>query len=245
MRTFGGTCGGPTSGGVVAPGSVFPAPAARGAPPEPGAVGYPDGMTDPLTRDLGPALHRVARDGVAHEPGVIPEALRRDVLAELDAERYAALPAVEGPHRVRQQGEHLVLVGDEITARPAVHALHRAVVAATAPHVPEWQPDEVTVQRYAPGSSGISTHLDGRRHRYLVAILTLEGSATLRHCTDREGTTAQSWDADAGSLVLLRGPGLAGISDGRPLHAVDGPRERRRTSLTLRARGPRDVTSRG
>ena len=169
-------------------------------------------MTDSLARDLGPALHRVVREGVAHEPGVIPEALRRDVLAELDAEQYVALPSVEGPHRVRQQGEHLVLLGDEITARPAVHALHRAVVAATAPHVPEWHPDEVTVQRYAPGSSGISTHLDGRRHRYLVAILTLEGSATLRHCTDREGTTAQAWEADAGSLVLLRGPGLAGIS---------------------------------
>jgi hypothetical protein len=207
--------------------------------------GYPGGMTDSLTRDLGPALHRVARGGVAHEPGVIPEALRRDVLAELDAERYVALPAVEGPHRVRQQGEHLVLTGDEITARPAVHVLHRAVVAATARHVPEWQPDEVTVQRYAPGSSGISTHLDGRRHRYLVAILTLEGSATLRHCTDREGTTAQAWDADAGSLVLLRGPGLAGVEDGRPLHAVDGPRDGRRTSFTLRATTSRDVTSRG
>jgi hypothetical protein len=197
-------------------------------------------MTDSpsLARDLGPALHRTARDGVAHERGVVPEDLLRAVLAELDAEQYVTLPPVEGPHRVRQQGEHLVLTGDEITTRPAVHSLHRAVVAAIAPHVPAWEPDEVTVQRYAPGSTGISAHLDGRRHRHLVAILTLEGTATLRHCTDRDGTTAQAWDADAGSLVLLRGPGLGGIEDGRPLHAVDGPRERRRTSFTLRATGP-------
>ena len=245
MCTFGGTCGGPDVGGRRGTGLRVPGSGGEGGAAGAGRAGYPGGMTDSLTRGLGPALHRVARDGVAHEPGVIPEALRRDVLAELDAERYVALPAVEGPHQVRQQGEHLVLAGDEITARPAVHALHRAVLAATAPHVPEWQPDEVTVQRYAPGSSGISTHLDGRRHRYLVAILTLEGSATLRHCTDRDGTTAQAFDADAGSLVLLRGPGLGGIEDGRPLHAVDGPREQRRTSLTLRATAPRDVTSRG
>jgi alkylated DNA repair dioxygenase AlkB len=109
-------------------------------------------------------------------------------------------------------------------ARPATHpALTRY------PH-----PEEVTVQRYAPDSAGISTHRDGRRHAYLVAILTLEGSALLRQCSDRAGTTVDAWDAGAGSLVLLRGPGLGGIEDDRPLHAVDGPGGHRRTSLTLR-----------
>ncbi len=123
--------------------------------------------------------------------------------------------------------------------------LRRALVAAVHEHAPAvrgleaWAPDEVTVQRYEPGSLGISTHLDGRRHRYLVAILTLEGSARLHQCSDRQGTTLTTWEAAAGSLVLLRGPGLDGTEDGRPLHAVDGPREHRRTSLTLRARAPR------
>ncbi len=45
---------------------------------------------------------------------------------------------------------------------------------------------------------GISVHRDGRRHHGLVAILTLEGSARLRQCSDREGTTVRSWDAAAG-----------------------------------------------
>lgn len=196
-----------------------------------------------LARDLGPVLCRTVRDGAGYERGVLPEALRRAVLDELAAETFAELPPVEGPYGVRQEGEHRVLVGEDITSRPAIHALRHAVVAAVRAHACEiaglgsWRPDEVAVQRYAPGSSGISTHRDGRRHRYLVAILTLEGSARLRLCSDREGTTARAWDADAGSLVLLRGPGLAGTDDGRPLHAVDGPREHPRTSFTLRTTG--------
>ncbi len=197
-----------------------------------------------LARDLGPVLHRTVRDGAAYEPAVVPEALCRAVLDELAAETLVALPPVEGPFGVRQEGEHLVLTGSEIDRRPAANTLRDAVVAAVHAHTSEidglgdWQPDEVTVQRYAPGGSGISVHRDGKRHRHLVAILTLEGSARLRLCSDREGTTIQAWDADAGSLVLLRGPGLAGTEDDRPLHAVDGPRGGPRTSFTLRVAGP-------
>jgi hypothetical protein len=205
----------------------------------------PDTVPDPaaLVRDLGPVLHRTVRDGAAHEPGVLPDDLRRAVLDELATETFVGLPPVEGPYGVRQEGEYRIFDGDDLRARPAVHALHEAVVAAVHEHAAEiaglgrWHPDEVTVQRYAPGSAGISTHRDGRRHHHLVAVLTLEGSARLRQCSDREGTTVRAWDAGPGSIVLLRGPGLAGLDDGRPLHAVDGPREHPRTSFTLRARG--------
>ena len=210
-----------------------------------------EGDTEPVTddraavlsRDLGPVLRRTVRDGAAHEAAVVPETLRRAVLDELRVETFVDLPPVEGPYGVRQEGEHRVLVGEDVAARPAVRALHRAVVDAVRAHAAEidglgrWDPDEVAVQRYAPGSAGISPHRDGRRHRYLVAILTLEGTARLRRCSDRQGTTVRSWDADAGSLVLLRGPGLGGIEDDRPLHAVDGPHRGPRTSFTLRMTG--------
>ena len=202
---------------------------------------------DRLDRDLGPVLRRTVRDGAAYEPGVVPPARCRAVLDELATETLVALPPVEGPFGVRQEGEHLVLAGEEIGRRPAVRALHEAVLAAVHAQAGEiagladWHPDEVAVQRYLPGSAGISVHRDGRRHRYLVAILTLEGSARLRQCSDREGATARAWHADAGSLVLLRGPGLAGVEDDRPLHAVDGPRDHARTSFTLRMVGSATV----
>lgn len=212
-------------------------------------VPAPDGATIGLARDLGPVLHRTVRDGAAYEPGVVPEALCRAVLDELAAETFVPLPPVEGPFGVRQEGEHLVLAVESSGSGPAVQSLHAAVVAAAHAYayayaeeidgLAEWHPDEITVQRYRPGSAGISVHRDGRRHRGLVAILTLEGSARIRQCSDREGTTMRSWEADTGSLVLLRGPGLAGVEDDRPLHAVDGPREHRRTSFTLREGRPR------
>src|SRR3954447_6357121 len=93
-------------------------------------------MTGAGIRDLGPVLERTARDGAAYEPGVLPEPLRRALLAEGDAEVYAALPAVEGPPRVRQEGEHRVLAGDDLTSRPAVHALREAVLPAVRRHAP-------------------------------------------------------------------------------------------------------------
>jgi hypothetical protein len=190
-------------------------------------------------------LERTTRDGAAFVPDLLDDAWCRALLEEVGTWEFAALPAVEGPHRVRQQADHRVFTGADIAALPTVDALRRALTTAVHKHAPAvsgldaWEPDEVTVQRYEPGSSGISTHLDGRSHPYLVAILTLEGSAPLRLCSDRQGTTLTTWDAVAGSLVLLRGPGLGGVDDGRPLHAVDGPCEHRRTSLTLRARSRR------
>jgi hypothetical protein len=184
-----------------------------------------------VTRALDALLARARRDGAAYEPDVLAEPWRTALLDEVGAGTYAELPPVEGPYGVRQEGEYRVLTGTDVP--PSVDAVRAAVVRALG--VAGWWPDEVTVQRYAPGSTGVSTHRDGRRHAHLVAILTLEGSAVLRQCADREGTPLREWDADAGSLVLLRGPGLDGVEDGRPLHAVDGPITGRRTSLTLRS----------
>jgi phosphoglucosamine mutase len=87
-----------------------------------------------LSRDLGPVLRRTVRDGAAHEAAVVPETLRRAVLDELRVETFVDLPPVEGPYGVRQEGEHRVLVGEDVAARPAVRALHRAVVDAVRAH---------------------------------------------------------------------------------------------------------------
>ena len=151
------------------------------------------------------------------------------------AERAAALA-----RRNEERDESNAAAVAVASQRSDLVAIAEEILRKHAPRIEglgDWRPDEVTVQRYASGSTGISSHRDGRRHAYLVAILTLEGSALLRQCSDRAGTTVGAWGAGAGSLVLLRGPGLGGIEDDRPLHAVDGPRGRRRTSLTLRATG--------
>jgi hypothetical protein len=100
--------------------------------------------------------------------------------------------------------------------------------------VSEWLPNEVDVQRYHALALGITPHLDLKRYRVLIAIVTVGHSAPFSLCKDREGTVSEQWQAEPGSLVLLRAPGLGGAEDGRPLHAVGGPPVGTRISITWR-----------
>lgn len=136
-----------------------------------------------------------------------------------------------GPRRVRQESD--VFVTADFGPHPQLRRLRdelEARVHAAAPDMSRWRPDEVSIQRYRPGAVGITPHLDHKRYRYLVASFTVEGEAAFTLCRNREGDAIATWRAGPGSLVLLRGPGLDGLDDGRPLHAVGGPRPTARGS---------------
>jgi hypothetical protein len=89
-----------------------------------------------------------------------------------------------------------------------------------------------------------STGRIGRRHlasgRPLVPAarrgLHRGGSARFEVRSSREGDLLERWEARAGSVTLMRAPGLAGVRDGRPYHAVHGPPRGTRCSLALRMR---------
>jgi alkylated DNA repair dioxygenase AlkB len=97
-----------------------------------------------------------------------------------------------------------------------------------------WSPNEAGVGVYRPGSIGVTAHMDGRWYRRLVAVFTLVGVARFEIRAAREGEPVETWDARAGGVVFLRGPGLAGARDGRPYHVVQGPKRGVRCSLALR-----------
>jgi hypothetical protein len=99
-----------------------------------------------------------------------------------------------------------------------------------------WAPNEAGAARYHPGSVGVTSHMDGRRYRRLVAVFTVAGSARFEVRGSREGGVLERWNAAAGSVTLMRGPGLGGVRDGRPYHAVHGPPRGTRWSLALRMR---------
>jgi hypothetical protein len=71
-------------------------------------------------------------------------------------------------------------------------------------------------------------------YHYLIAIITADSSAPFTICKNRAGDPLATWAASAGSLVLLRAPGLDGVDDGRPLHAVSGPEHGQRISVSYR-----------
>jgi hypothetical protein len=92
--------------------------------------------------------------------------------------------------------------------------------------------NELVLQRYPAGSSGISPHRDGTRFRCVIGILVLSGTGTFAVCRDRAGTDPLPVDARPGRLVLLRAPGFNGMEE-RPFHSVSDVTEER-VVMTLR-----------
>jgi hypothetical protein len=187
--------------------------------------------------DLRPALNTVRNHGAAYIDNTLTPAFLDDLRAQANATPLAPLPVHEG--RARQEGDIHVIHGaaDEYPtiqrlATDLITLVHRH--GAEIPGCADWQPNEVSIQRYQPGALGITPHLDLKRYHYLVAIITAEGAAPFTICKTRDGDPIDTWQAAAGSLVLLRAPGLDGLDDGRPLHTVSGPREGQRLSISFR-----------
>lgn len=206
---------------------------------------YPSGV-EPLAPglDLAAALERVAATGAAFVPRALAEPFRSRLQSALESVDLRPVPASVGP--VRQETEAASLPPGRV---PEADLLCRAFVRAVREAgrgirgLATWRPDDVTVQRYRAGALGITPHLDGRRFRRLVAVFTTAGSARFTLHETREGAPVETWEAGPGSLVLLRGPGLGGLRDGRPFHAVAGPRAGARYSLALRMAAPRRLES--
>jgi hypothetical protein len=189
------------------------------------------------TEDLRGALRAASETGAAFVADAVPADVLSAVAAELAPAPFAPLPEHSG--RARQQGEIFVLTG-EFCGYPAVRLLRDRLTSALRAAgdgiggLDRWHPNDVSLQRYLASGIGITPHLDLKRYHYLVAVVTVEGTAEFTLCRNREGEPIAAWQASPGSLVLLRGPGLGGVEDGRPLHMVAGPVAGRRTSLGIR-----------
>jgi hypothetical protein len=175
--------------------------------------------------ELARAIQRVSDEGATYVQAMsLPGC--ETLLREVDGGSFRPQPETIGP--VRQRLETLEL-RDELESFPAVSRLRDELVAAVdryaAPDSPlrRWRPNDVSVQRYRPSADlGITPHLDGRRHALLVAVVTIAGRARFALHPDRCAEPSRSWPVVPGTLVLLRGPGLAG-PDERPFHSVSAP----------------------
>jgi hypothetical protein len=187
--------------------------------------------------DLGRPLEALREAGAAFIPRALNEPFREQLQREIQEGPFERLPDRIGP--VRQEAD-LFVVTDAMTAHPILATLRAEFVTRLRQDGPQimglarWWPNEAYVQRYEPGTLGVSPHLDSKRFAVLVAIFTAEGSARFALCQTRAGEIIQKWEAGPGSLTLLRGPGLLDAEDRRPFHTVHGPAAGRRFSITLR-----------
>jgi hypothetical protein len=141
--------------------------------------------------------------------------------------------------QVQQEVESYELRGVALDAFPLVQELGQDLAAAVRSGARgmksvSFVPNHVMVQRFHPGSIGITSHLDGRRFQQLVAIFTTKGNAGFTILQGRRGDADADFAVKSGSLTLLRAPGFAGVEDGRRFHAIAGPKRGVRYSVTFR-----------
>jgi hypothetical protein len=199
-------------------------------------------MTSPLARrSLRAALRATASSGFAHVDGLVELELLRALARELDGGPLRRMAGTFGKAGVRMEidGFDLEAPFDGFPALSELASAFQERVRRDGDGIRglrTWSPNEAGAARYRPGSVGVTSHMDGRWYRRLVAVFTVAGSARFEVRASREGDVLERWNAAAGSITLMRGPGLGGVRDGRPYHAVHGPPRGVRWSLALRMR---------
>lgn len=80
--------------------------------------------------------------------------------------------------------------------------------------------NDITVQRYGAGSTGIGPHRDYKTLRNLICVIVLQGVCRFCVCADRSGSGAEEIDATPGRAIMIRAAGFLG-NDARPFHFID------------------------
>jgi hypothetical protein len=199
-------------------------------------------MTSALTRrSLRAALRETSSNGFAHVGGLVEPSLLRALARELDGGPLLRMAGTFGKAGVRMEIDGFDLEAP-FEGFPAISELASAFEERVRRDgdgirgLRTWSPNEAGAARYHRGSVGVTSHMDGRWYRRLVAVFTVAGSARFEVLASREGEVLEGRNAAAGSVTLMRGPGLGGVRDGRPYHAVHGPPRGVRWSLALRMR---------
>lgn len=174
---------------------------------------------------LAHAIARLGHEDACALPWIETAACAR-LVAALDALSFRKARPVVG------EGERAVFQDFDICMKvPAdhrVHELRRLTEAALQralqglDHEAIATPfalNDVVVQRYPPGSAGISPHRDHLRYVGLVALVLLGGDGIFSVCADRGGAGERAIPAVPGDLILMRAPSLFGRKD-RPFHRL-------------------------
>ena len=158
-------------------------------------------------------LDRLEREDAIAVP-VLTDAYRAWLLEEGRAAPFArhAPSSVGGERLVRQRmGVHDGFGRDSRFHDLTGHyqALWDGWLASVAP-CPFESPlvfNDLMLQVYEPGETGITPHMDRTAYRNLICLFVLEGRGRFGVCKDRSGRGARIIAHDPGDVVLTRAPG--------------------------------------
>jgi hypothetical protein len=177
------------------------------------------------------ATQRVLTTGWAYFAGHIPDPVCA-LVRKPDAVNWKRLAPQVGV--VSQDGWFAQLRLGE--APEPVQALGRSIYESVSKGTGSAFPafNEVTWQRYDPGSGFIAPHRDQANYVGIIAVITLSGQAEFAILESRSpAVVSDRWLTGEGHLVVLRGADLVGAGSRGPLHRV-GPPDTERLTLTFR-----------
>jgi len=188
-------------------------------------------------------LRRCAGDGFARIEGAIPSAALSELRDEIAAGPFRSFGTSFGSVRQEIDGYDVELPSRDFPLLSRLGGDLGRLVRRDGRGIrglATWRPNEVGITHYVEGSIGITPHLDGKWYRRLVLVATIHGRAPFAVCGSRDpDDVIERWIAGPGDLVLMRGPGLGGMADGRPFHLVGTPEGGERLSLGIRMAFPR------
>ncbi len=178
------------------------------------------------TAALSAALAICAAAGAAALP-VLSEADRMRLVTAVEglSWRPARSAVGEGERQVLQDFELTLQLRESSPYRETATLIDAAIAAAASRLRPNPLPEgfyinDLILQRYAPGSRGITPHRDHLRYRGLVALIVVSGDGRFCLCDDRSRAGEREIAAEPGDLLLMRAPGFAGSPE-RPFHFLD------------------------
>ena len=165
--------------------------------------------------------------------------LREDFRLALlqEAESYAYRPEAEvvgnGNQTVRQQlGSFTDLTAytlyNQLRNAFQNHLNEQLATLNSYPFATKLDFNAMVLQKYVPGSIGITPHRDHSRYINLVCLFNIGGLGKFYLCDDRSGSHPKLIDSSPGSVIFLKAPGFLNSLE-RPFHHVSDIQTTRHT----------------
>ncbi len=187
------------------------------------AMNVSSSLFAPAPAAIAPYLERLRGSDALGMP-LLTEPARLSLLAAAEALTYRrAKPYMGAPGREVQQDFEICMTFDANSPFTALAKSLGAQLRAAAREMPdpplsdELRFNDIAVQRYTPGSAGISPHRDFLQFRQVVVLIILAGQGRFFVCDNREGLNPTEVPVKPGDALLMQAPDFGGQTR-QPFH---------------------------
>lgn len=173
--------------------------------------------------DIAPYLEQLRGRDALGMP-LLSETARLSLLAAAESLTYRrAKPYMGAPGReVQQDFEICMTFGEEspftqLAKHLGKHLRTSARSLNEPPLTEALRFNDIAVQRYTPGSAGITPHRDFLQFRQVVVLIILAGQGRFFTCDDRDGRNPAEVAVKPGDALLMQAPDYGG-QNRQPFH---------------------------